>query len=163
MRKTALMIGMVLVVAGCQTPYKPNGIMGGYEEVQLSADTYQITGRGNGYTSESHLQQILLLRAADLTLQNGYRRFVVIDDRGVSTRTSFGGFIPGAATTTANVYGAGSFGHGTATTIYSPATPILINRPRGGIVIKMVREDDPLGANSFDAQLIYNQLKPKLS
>ena len=52
MRRAAILVAIALSVAGCQTPYKPSGLMGGYEELQLSSDTYHITGRGNGYTSE---------------------------------------------------------------------------------------------------------------
>jgi hypothetical protein len=69
---------MAVSVAGCATPYKPNGLMGGYSEVQLNADTFQVSVRGNAYTSNDRAQKIALLRAAELTLAAGAERFATL-------------------------------------------------------------------------------------
>ena len=56
----AIMIGVPLLVAACATTYQPSGLTGGFDEVQLDTNVYQVSFRGNGYTSAE--------RAADLCL-----------------------------------------------------------------------------------------------
>ena len=76
-------LGLALALAGCATAYQPMGFSGGFEELKLSQDTYRIRVSGNGYTSTGRAENIALLRAAELTLQDGYERFVILNG-GVS-------------------------------------------------------------------------------
>jgi hypothetical protein len=55
-------------LSGC-TPYKSNGIMGGYTDTQLAPDVFRIGFQGNGYTSTDRTQDFALLRAADLAIK----------------------------------------------------------------------------------------------
>eukprot|EP01037_Dinobryon_pediforme_P007611 gene7611-7674_t len=66
-------------LAGCATQYEPKTSSGGYSEVQLNADTFQISVEGNGFTSRDRARNIALLRAADLTLNSGYSRFIIVE------------------------------------------------------------------------------------
>jgi uncharacterized lipoprotein YajG len=67
-----------LALAGCATPYQPMGATGGYSELKLNEDTYLVTVAGNGYTSADRAQKIALLRAAELTIQSGFQRFIIV-------------------------------------------------------------------------------------
>ncbi len=99
----ALLTG-TLLVAGCatQTPYKPAEKRGaeGYTETRLGESRYRITFVGNTLTNAETVKDYALLRAAELTLQEGYEWFQVVEresDKKVNAATSVGtGFsVPG--------------------------------------------------------------------
>jgi len=148
-------VGMILLSTGC-TPYKADGLMGGYAETPLSADTYHVTFRGNGYTSEARTRTGALVRAAELTLESGYDRFIILK-AGVDTRTSAIN-IPGSYTesTTARATMSGNHLYGTATTsgTYTPGTSIDVERYTTGYVIKMVKMDHPYAHEGLDPRKI---------
>ena len=138
-------LGFGLLLAGCATAYQPMGFTGGYSEVQLNADTYQITVAGNGYTSTDRAQKIALLRASELTLSAGYRRFTVL---GGNVSQQYAGSTP----VVANAYG--------NTVIASGGEPI--NKPGGAMTIHFVSPSDPAYSSALDAELIASQLRPQL-
>ena len=47
---------VVLGLVGCSTPYQSMGFSGGVEAQQMTANTYRIVARGNGYTSGTVIQ-----------------------------------------------------------------------------------------------------------
>lgn len=78
---------LALTVAGCattgSTPYQAassaNAVTGGYSEVQLAGDRYSVSFAGNRLTSREQVETFLLFRAAELTRQQGYDWFVIVD------------------------------------------------------------------------------------
>ena len=101
-------------LAGCSTGYHPANLLGrGYSEMALSQDTYVVSFNGNGLTSEGTVQSYLLRRCAELTLNSGYKYFVVI-----TGKTSVDGSIM-QTPTTVNVNSTGNYrGFGSGTTTY---------------------------------------------
>lgn len=87
----SVLLGLSLFgLLGCATGYHGSGLTGGYEETQLSEDTYQIRVQGNAYTRDSRVSQFLLRRAAELTLEHKQRWFLLRDsDQG--SRAGSGG------------------------------------------------------------------------
>lgn len=79
---------MVMLV-GCTTAYKPDGFSGGFSETQLDQNTWKVTFRGNGYTHADQASDLSLLRAADLTIQNGFTHFGIIDSKSDSEISSY--------------------------------------------------------------------------
>jgi hypothetical protein len=85
----------LLFLAGCRTPYiaydcEPNGAPwpfpgwsceGGYSELELAPDTYQVSFSGKNI-STAKSQDYALLRAAELTLEKGQRYFLVSNSWG---------------------------------------------------------------------------------
>lgn len=69
----------VLLLVGCATSYQPKGLTGGFSEIQIAKGTYQITFEGNGFTDKRKTIDFTLLRSAEITLENGYRYFVITD------------------------------------------------------------------------------------
>lgn len=67
------------------TPYQPyrsyaaGGIHGGYSDQQLATGDYLVRFHGNSMTSRDRVEGYMLYRAAELTLQNGYDWFLVVD------------------------------------------------------------------------------------
>jgi hypothetical protein len=169
-KATAILFCLALVaLAACQTPYQPEGLGGGYEDVRLSDDTFEIRARGNGYSTEGHTRDIILLRAAQLARQNGFTHFQILDGSMRQSQRTY--TTPGYSNTTANVYGNstatlsgntvyGNYsGFGAANTVYTPPQTHVITNQHGAALVKMFREPVP---GAFDAQLIYDQLYPKL-
>jgi hypothetical protein len=93
-----ILLGMAaLLCAGCSTPYQEMGFGGGVEAQQMTANTYRIVARGNGYTSGTAIQDYALLKAAETTKQAGATHFEVIS---ASDASSVGAVTtPGQATT----------------------------------------------------------------
>jgi len=135
-----------LVLAGCATKYQEKGFTGGYEELQLSADTFRISVSGNGYTSTTRAENIAMLRAADLTMQRGYERFVILSGN-VSQQYA------GSTDVTINRVG--------NTLVASGGEEI--RKPGGSITVRLIAKSDPGFATALDARMIAAQLRPKLS
>lgn len=101
----SLALGAALALAGCETatPYQPLGARGsmasgGYADVRLAPDRYRVSFAGNSLTSRQRVETYLLYRAAELTLQQGYDGFTIVDratDRNVETRVYGDPFGPG--------------------------------------------------------------------
>ncbi len=66
-------------LAACATPYQRNGATGGFSDLQLNSSVWQVRARGNGYSSSERVEQLLLRRCADITLNAGDRYFVLLD------------------------------------------------------------------------------------
>jgi hypothetical protein len=78
----------VLALGACATatPYQPlqrtatgSTASGGYSERQLEANRWQVSFAGNSLTDRRTVETYLLFRAAELTQQNGYDWFSIVD------------------------------------------------------------------------------------
>lgn len=87
-RKASICIAAALLAlstSACMTatPYQPETTRGrapgGYSEERLAEDGYRVHFTGNNLTSRDRVEGYLLYRAAELTLQNGYDRFEIVD------------------------------------------------------------------------------------
>lgn len=82
---SAAAAALVALAGGCAspTPYQPlssaSRTAGGYSDQRLAEDRYRVTFAGNALTSRERVESYLLFRAAELTLEQGYDWFLVID------------------------------------------------------------------------------------
>jgi len=67
------------LLASCATAYQPLSFAGGYSDQRLDDNTVQVSFRGNGFTAPETVHSYLLRRCAEVTLQNGYNYFVLVD------------------------------------------------------------------------------------
>lgn len=81
-------------LAGCATPtpYQPNvrgqTTSGGFSEVRLENNRFRVNFQGNTLTSRETVEGYLLYRAAELTVQNGYDWFAIVQrDTDKQSRT----------------------------------------------------------------------------
>lgn len=72
----ALLLGACASVPTGYTPAQ-SARGDGYREQRVEANRFLISVRGNFNTERARVEQILLLRAADLTLENGYDHFIL--------------------------------------------------------------------------------------
>jgi hypothetical protein len=93
LQRTFLAAGLLaaLAVSGCESPatFAPrDGHLSGYTDERLGANRWRVTFTGNAATSRETVENYLLLRAAQVTLQSGYKWFV-FDTRDTHARTSY--------------------------------------------------------------------------
>jgi hypothetical protein len=142
-----------LILSACATAYQREGATGGYTETQLDTNVFQVTFRGNGYTARQRAADFALLRSAEITLENGYNYFVIIDASQYSKQSSY--------TTPTTTYGSatayGNTAYGTAIT-YGGQT-YHISKPRATNTIICFKEK-PEGF-AYNATFIEKSMKDK--
>ena len=88
MLRSAVASALIASAAACTTaptpyqPYRPEvsrGVHGGYSEQRVAPDRFTVKFHGNELTSRDRVEGYLLYRAAELTVQNGYDWFRIID------------------------------------------------------------------------------------
>ena len=81
----ALTVALAAALAGCATPtpYQPNipgqASSGGYSEIRVEPNRWRVTFAGNSLTSRETVEGYLLFRAAELTTQQGFDWFSIVD------------------------------------------------------------------------------------
>jgi hypothetical protein len=82
-----------LLLAGCaaEPPYygpKQPGDSVGYTDLRLDQNRFRVTYSGNSVTGRETVENFLLLRAAQVTLQSGYSHFL-FDTRDTKAKTTY--------------------------------------------------------------------------
>lgn len=156
MRKIIIYVVLIFLVS-CASPYQKNeGFLstGGFTDTQFDTDIFQIYFRGNGYTSKQRATDFALLRCADLTLQKGFKYFVIIN---TDQRVKYSSYTtPLRANTTVSATTYGSTTHGSSSTTFSGGQTYSISKPRTTNMIKLFKKK-PQGF-SYNATFIKNSL-----
>jgi hypothetical protein len=105
LRAAAAPLAALSLLAACATatpyqPLNPRGgySAGGYSEQRIDENHYRVMFTGNEFTSRQRVENYLLYRAAELTLQAGYDSFTMVaegTDPRVRTRVMGDPFGPG--------------------------------------------------------------------
>jgi hypothetical protein len=88
-------LALTLCLAACETatPYQPlattNAVDGGFTDKRLDDTHFRVTFQGNALTSREQVDNYLLYRAAELTVQNGFDWFEMIDRNTHDQSTAF--------------------------------------------------------------------------
>ncbi|RZM84335.1 hypothetical protein C3B51_04285 [Pseudoalteromonas rubra] len=61
----------VLLMIGCATPYKKNGVGGGYDDWDLGGGVHRVAFHGNGHSTPEQVNKYWHRRAAELCV-SGY-------------------------------------------------------------------------------------------
>ena len=170
-----VMVLSSLVLAGCSssTRYQAADERGdyGYTETALGKDRYRITFTGNSITDKETVNDFALLRAAEVTLQEGYDWFQLVNRDTESKSRS-----------TSSISGVQEFGGGTAVYqrcgLLSCDTVVSQNPSRlsGGVSstntrtsyqssleIKMGNDPMPDSAEAYNAQELASTLRRWMS
>ncbi|MBW3618276.1 MAG: hypothetical protein KY446_11140 [Proteobacteria bacterium] len=80
----ALAAATALSACATPTPYQPatltaRGPVNGFSEAPLTQNRWRVTFSGNTVTSRERVEDALLLRAAELTLQQGFDHFTAVN------------------------------------------------------------------------------------
>lgn len=148
----AVLVAAVSVLVGCATPYQRSGLAGGFEETQLGENIFRVNFTGNGYTSKQRAQDFTMLRCAELSMENGYPFFVIVNGSAQSDSK----YIPGAATSNTTVTGANR----ATTTTYGGG--MVVTRPTSDNTIMGFKEKpDGTQGPVYDAQFVVRSLRKK--
>lgn len=161
MKRLILILSSITVIStGCGTKYqKQTFLSGGYSEIQTNPDSFIVYFKGNGSTSNERTLKYVLLRASELTIQNGYKHFVIVDTSDESSSYTY--------SSTRNTASASETSHkkpqrsntqvraaGSSNT-YSG----MVVKPGMRIKIKCFHEAPQIG-ESIDAEFYWNANKP---
>jgi len=154
-----LAVLLAILLAGCATQYQAQGLSGGYTDTQLGENIFQVSFRGNGYTPSERAADFALLRAAEVTMENGFRYFVVVEsgrDASVSAFTT-----PTQSYTTGSAYSYGNTAYGSATTTTYGGQTFFIRTPSATNTILCFKEKPEIAGLVFDAEFVTKSLKRK--
>ena len=143
-----------LLTAGCATvtPYQPMQNGQGYGDQRIESNRYRVNFAGNSTTPRETVENYLLFRATELTLQNGYDYFVMTGtDTEAQTRyqqtvSAFGG------------YGWYSRYYGLGTGV-STAYPVTEYQAQAYVTMYKGKRPDA-AADAFDARQVRDNLGP---
>lgn len=154
MKKLLLVIPLLL--AGCVTTYGPYGLTGGYSESMRGDNVYVILFEGNGFTRPVQVEEMAMLRAAELTLAKGANYFTILNESAGSTNIAI--TTPGTTRTTGQVNAYGNF---SARTVSTPAITQNVSAPSARFVIAMATDNTAPGQMWIDAKKVVAELGPK--
>lgn len=149
---------LLVLFAGCATTYQQNGLTGGYSETQLDENLFNVTFKGNGYTSKERANDFTLLRCAELTIENGFKFFTIVtaqDNTQTHSRTT-----PITTKTEASVSGSGNSASGTSTTRTYGGQTYTITKPSTSNTI-LCYKAKPATGFSYNAEFIYRSVTKK--
>ena len=148
---------IVAVLSGCATSYQENSFTGGYSDTQLAPDLFRVSYTGNGYSSSGRVQDFALLRAAELSLKNGFSHFSVVsaaDASKVGVYTA-----PTTSTTTGTATRIGQTTAINANTVNSGGYSVPIHKPGVDLMIRCYKTKP--GFEAFDAAFLAQSVKAK--
>jgi hypothetical protein len=158
-REGALALALLVLLGGCggqPTPYQPAADGYGYGEQQIEENRYRVSFAGNELTPPGTVQNYLLYRAAELTLDRGYDYFTVVDrnlDRSTTYWSTGDPYWGSRFGTRSDAF----FGFGTST-----ARPV--DRYSAYADIVMFRGAKPQGAvDAYDARDVLRSLNPAVT
>ena len=79
MKRIVVILLFFIFLVGCATPYKKIGFNGGFYEKQIEANIFKVYFYGNRYTKSIRVNDFAFLRAAQITLENGFKYFAIVD------------------------------------------------------------------------------------
>ncbi len=150
--KISIVIALI-VLAGCATGYKSDGIFtGGFTETRLQEDMFKINFKGNRYTNRERASDFAMLRCAELTIINGYKYFLIINEDEYDKKSTY--VAPTRYKTTQTPSG----GH--RTQAYGGGVR-NVSKPRATYVIKTFHEKPEDMPMAMDARYLMNSIREK--
>ena len=156
MKGFAASIVLAVACAGCATvtPYQPVQRGEGYSEQKLEDNRFRVRFAGNRLTPKETVQNYLLFRAAEITLQNGHDYFVTLEQETDKETTQ---------------YQTISFGTGFGRWYWYPFGTVGVATTRAATefvaeahILTFAGEKPANEPGAFDARQIVNNLGPRI-
>ena len=155
MKNLAIAVVTAISISACSTSYKATGLTGGYSELPLAKDVYEVSFRGNGYTSGEKTRDLALLRSAELVQSKGYPYFMIVNG-ATDVRSREVEWLGGQTNTMVTSYG----GTMNAYTTYTPPTTSVESRYNTKLIVKgFTQQNTP--SNALLANEVINSIKAK--
>jgi hypothetical protein len=149
---------VVIFTCGCATSYHSSGFTGGFRDTRLAPDLFRVSFQGNGYTSPDRAQDLSLLRAADLAVENGFSYFAVVDENNSMRTQTFESAGHARTTGTATLYGRNATY--SSYTTYAPGQKFTFYKPSTGLLVQCFKTK-PADIFTFDAAFLQQSLREK--
>ena len=151
--KRIISLFLILFLAGCMNQYQKKEYSwgAGHSETQLDKNIFRVTYTGDEFTSAEASIDFSLLRCAELTIENGYNYFSIIE-KNTSVKTEVYS-VPATYQTYSSGYGAATtytYGGGT----YSSSSPSSDN------TIMMFKEKPSTGI-PYSAEFVAKSIRDK--
>lgn len=154
---------VVALLSGCGlfAPYTKLANGYGYTDIRLAPDVARVTFKSVDQGRGVHIEELVLMRSAEVTLANGYRYFVVTSEERETTNSSYDE--PAVSTTTEVVTRKNGEREATSSTASTAAKSTEVKQPRITQLIRCYAEapKDAGGRVVHDAQEIWSRLAPK--
>jgi hypothetical protein len=152
----AAALWLLAACAGGPTPYQQAQGGFGYSEQQIEENRYRVSFAGNSATSRQTVEDYLMYRAAELTVQTGHDWFEVVDRDTVQEFSGGGSPEVGVGFGGGSGFGVGlsmpMFGGGGGSGRYTADMDILVHDGEKP-------QDD---ADAYDAFSVISRLQPKV-
>lgn len=136
---------ITLFLTGCASTYGPESLLsGGYTESLIQDNIFRVNFKGKASDSIGRVNDFALLRSAEITIQNGYSYFIVIEG-GTTIKT-------GVVSTPAHINMATGMIEGGHVSSYS--------KPNASIVIQCYKEKpENVSGIIYDATQVRSNIK----
>jgi hypothetical protein len=130
----------------------------------IAPDTAHVRFQGSDMSSSERVGELLLKRCADVTLQHGFRYFSAENwaDESSTESITFPGSVDSTGSVNGSWSGNSSSAYGSEHTVVRPPSTLNLNRPAGGVTIKMGNDQSALAAMTghrvFDASFVFAQI-----
>jgi hypothetical protein len=152
-----VVLGLLLAAcAGAPTPYQAAQGGFGYSEQQIEEDRYRVSFAGNSATSRQTVEDYLLYRAAELTVQTGHDWFTVVDRNTAQEYAGYGG----SPQVGVGVGGGSDFGVGLSLPVFGGGGSERYTADMDIIVHDGEKPQDNTAA--YDAFSVISRLQPKI-
>lgn len=155
--KTIYLLFITVLFSGCATKYQETGLTGGFSHSQLGPDIFRVTFQGNGFTRKAQAADFALIRAAELTLENGFSHFIIVQSSDVSMSMTI--YTPTQSSTTGSAQRIGGTTLMQANTTTTGGNAIPMHAPGVELLIRCHRENS--AGTWFDAAFLAKSLKAK--
>jgi hypothetical protein len=154
----AIVLTLTVILTGCTTPYQSKGFGGGYSDSRIDSNTVRVSFYGNGFTGKESVENDMLYRCSEVTIQDGYDYFVIVTGGTSPVDSSF--TTPGTYTQNTTYNYGSSYTSGT----YQPGQTVNVRKFESSVMIKMFSGKKPAGLlNAYDARELIKYMKPQVN
>ena len=147
---------LLAACAGAPTPYQQARNGYGYSEQRIEDNRYRVSFAGNAATTRQTVEDYLLYRAAELTVQTGHDWFEVSDRNTVQEYSGYGG----SPEVGVGVGGGSDFGVGLSFPVFGGGGA---GRYRADMDILVHEGEKPQeDPDAYDAFAVISRLQPKI-
>jgi len=147
---------LLTACAGGPTPYQQARDGYGYSEQQIEENRYRVSFAGNSATSRQTVEEYLLYRAAELTVQTGHDWFEVVDRDTVQEYSGYGG----SPEVGVGFGGGSNFGVGLSLPVFGGGGSGRYTADMDILVHDGQKPQDD--ADAYDALSVISRLQPKV-
>jgi hypothetical protein len=153
----AVVFGLLLAACtGTPTPYQQARDGYGYSEQRIEENRYRVSFAGNSETSRQTVEDYVLYRAAELTVQTGRDWFEVVDRNTVQAYSGYGG----SPAMGVGVGGGSGFGVGLSFPVFGGSSSERYTADMDILVHDGAKPQENL--NAYDAFAVISRLQPKI-